>query len=101
MCNLYSITTNQAAIIALFRVVNRYVGKLPPMPGVFLIRTEKLPRITIAHSAAADQARDQRLAQSRLGKRVRHEPFAAIRRQTTPLAAASGAVNGAELKLGH
>jgi len=35
MCNLYSITTNQAAIIALFRVVNRYVGNLPPMRGVF------------------------------------------------------------------
>jgi hypothetical protein len=35
MCNLYSITTNQAAIIALSRVVNRYVGNLPPMPGVF------------------------------------------------------------------
>ncbi len=35
MCNLYSITTNQAAIIALFRVVNRYVGNLPPMPSVF------------------------------------------------------------------
>jgi putative SOS response-associated peptidase YedK len=35
MCNLYSITTNQAAIIALFRVVNRYVGNLPPMSGVF------------------------------------------------------------------
>ena len=34
MCNLYSITTNQAAIIALFRVVNRYVGN-SPMPGVF------------------------------------------------------------------
>ena len=34
MCNLYSITTNQAAIIALFRL-NRYVGNLPPMPGVF------------------------------------------------------------------
>jgi hypothetical protein len=30
MCNLYSITTNQAAIIALFRVVNRYVGNLAP-----------------------------------------------------------------------
>jgi hypothetical protein len=28
MCNLYSITTNQAAIIALFRVMNRYVGNL-------------------------------------------------------------------------
>ena len=35
MCNLYSITTNQAAIAALFRVVNRYVGNLPSMPGVF------------------------------------------------------------------
>ncbi len=35
MCNLYSITTNQAAIFALFRVVNRYVGNLQPMPGVF------------------------------------------------------------------
>jgi putative SOS response-associated peptidase YedK len=35
MCNLYSITTNQAAMIALFRVMNRYVGNLAPMPGVF------------------------------------------------------------------
>jgi putative SOS response-associated peptidase YedK len=32
----HSITTNQAAAIsALFRVVNRYVGNLAPMPGVF------------------------------------------------------------------
>jgi hypothetical protein len=30
------ITTNQAAIINLFRVINRYVGNLAPMPGVFL-----------------------------------------------------------------
>jgi putative SOS response-associated peptidase YedK len=35
MCNLYSITTNQAAIASLFRQMNRYVGNLPPMPGVF------------------------------------------------------------------
>jgi putative SOS response-associated peptidase YedK len=35
MCNLYSITTNQEAIARLFRVVNRYVGNLAPMPGVF------------------------------------------------------------------
>lgn len=34
-CNLYSITTNQAAIIALFRVINRYVGNLQPMASVF------------------------------------------------------------------
>lgn len=35
VCNLYSVTTNQAAIIALFRVGTRYVGDLPPMPGAF------------------------------------------------------------------
>jgi putative SOS response-associated peptidase YedK len=35
MCNLYSITTSQAAIIAPFRVTNQYVGNLLPMPGVF------------------------------------------------------------------
>jgi hypothetical protein len=28
MCNLYSITTNQAAIAALFRRLNRYKGNL-------------------------------------------------------------------------
>jgi hypothetical protein len=32
MCNLYSITTNQAAIIGLFRVMNRYVGDPPTNP---------------------------------------------------------------------
>jgi hypothetical protein len=35
VCNLYSITTNQAAIAALFRRMNRHVSNLPPMPGVF------------------------------------------------------------------
>jgi hypothetical protein len=35
MCNLHSITTNQAAIAGLFRVVNCYLGKLAQMPGVF------------------------------------------------------------------
>ena len=40
MCDLYSITTNQAAIITLFRVINRYVGNPPPMPGVFPDRRE-------------------------------------------------------------
>jgi hypothetical protein len=31
----HSTTTNQSAIAALFRRVNRYVGNLQPMPGVF------------------------------------------------------------------
>jgi putative SOS response-associated peptidase YedK len=35
MCNLYSMTTNQEAIIRLYRVVNRYIGNLALMSGVF------------------------------------------------------------------
>jgi putative SOS response-associated peptidase YedK len=35
MCKLCSITTNQEAMIRLFRVINRYVGNLAPMPSVF------------------------------------------------------------------
>jgi hypothetical protein len=35
MCNHYATTNNQSAIAALFRVINRYVGNLAPMPGVF------------------------------------------------------------------
>jgi hypothetical protein len=44
MCNLYSITTNQEAIRALFRVVNRYVGNLPPMPGSRYIYSATIER---------------------------------------------------------
>jgi hypothetical protein len=47
-CNLYSITTNQAANAALFRVVNRYVGNLAPMSGVFpdyRLRWSATPRL--------------------------------------------------------
>ena len=35
MFDLYSITTNQAAIVALFGAINRSIGNLPPMPRVF------------------------------------------------------------------
>jgi hypothetical protein len=38
LCNLYSTTTNQEAIIALFRIVNRHVGNLPPGRACFLSR---------------------------------------------------------------
>jgi len=54
MCNLYSITTNQAAIIALFRVVNRYVGNLAPMPGVF----PDYPVPVIRNTEGNDEERD-------------------------------------------
>ena len=37
MCDLYSITTNQAAIIALLRVISRYVGNLAPSSMVELV----------------------------------------------------------------
>src|SRR5262252_833912 len=35
MCNLYSLTKSQAAIIALTRAMRDTTGNLPPMPGVF------------------------------------------------------------------
>jgi putative SOS response-associated peptidase YedK len=35
MCNLYSITRNQAAIRALFKVTKDSSGNLPPMPAIF------------------------------------------------------------------
>jgi hypothetical protein len=65
MCDLYSITTNQAAIIALFRAVNRYVGNLPPMPGVLPEGKADAPRVRssteqIAHFLPAKQLRDDR-----------------------------------------
>jgi hypothetical protein len=41
MCNLNSITTNQAAIAALFRVIDRYVGNLPPMRGAVSSRVRR------------------------------------------------------------
>jgi hypothetical protein len=34
MCNLYSITTNQEAIIRLFREVNRYRADAGRVPGL-------------------------------------------------------------------
>jgi putative SOS response-associated peptidase YedK len=67
MCNLYSITTNQAAIAALFRVINRYVGNLPPVPGVFpdypapVLRNDQGERemvmIALGHAATAEVRR--------------------------------------------
>ena len=35
MCNLYSLTKGQAAIIALTRALRDTTGNLPPMPGIF------------------------------------------------------------------
>ena len=35
MCNLYSLTSNQAAILALTRFLRDYAGNMPPLPGIF------------------------------------------------------------------
>ena len=35
MCNLYSLTKGQAAIIALARAMRDVTGNLPPLPGIF------------------------------------------------------------------
>ncbi|WP_080583360.1 hypothetical protein [Bradyrhizobium elkanii] len=65
MCNLYSITTNQAAIAALFRVVNRYVGNLAPMPAVF----PDYPAPVILNTDAGSE-----MVLMRWGSRRRREP---------------------------
>jgi putative SOS response-associated peptidase YedK len=48
---IYSINTNQAAIAALFRVINRYIGNLAPMPGVF----PDYPAPVVRNSAAGTE----------------------------------------------
>jgi hypothetical protein len=63
MCNLYWITTNQEAIRALFRVMNRYVGNLAPMRACFPIiarryrpqcgHRTRVGRHAVGHAAAA------------------------------------------------
>ena len=35
MCNLYSMTKNQAAIRSLFKVGKDYIGNLPSLPAIF------------------------------------------------------------------
>jgi hypothetical protein len=45
MCDVYGITTNQAAIIALFRVINRYVGNLSRVAQCFAWRRTPLKNI--------------------------------------------------------
>jgi putative SOS response-associated peptidase YedK len=35
MCNLYSLTKSQAAIVAIVRAMRDTTGNLPPMPGIF------------------------------------------------------------------
>lgn len=36
MCNLYSLPTNQAAIIAFVRAMREIIGNMPVYPGIFL-----------------------------------------------------------------
>ncbi len=35
MCNLYSLTKGQAAIVALAKALRDHTGNLPPLPGIF------------------------------------------------------------------
>ena len=68
MCNLYSVTTNQAAIVAFTRAIRDRTGNLPPMPGVF-------PRLSRAHRAQRTRWR-ARIDAGAMG----HAGTAAVRR---------------------
>src|SRR2546426_11076126 len=76
MCNLYSITTNQQAIRALFRVVNRYVGNLAPMPGVFPVGSRLLGR----QPGRTSIGKRSRSAVGPLGHLAREQVLMAVRR---------------------
>jgi hypothetical protein len=55
MCNLYSITTNQAAIIALFRVVNLLTDDpslTPKRPNTNVIKTIRPPHPSIINASS-------------------------------------------------
>jgi hypothetical protein len=60
MCNSYSLTKGQAAIIALVRAMRDRTGNLPPMPGVFPDFLAPIAR-TGADGAACHTASIQRL----------------------------------------
>jgi hypothetical protein len=57
MCNLYSITTSQEAIRALFRVMNCYVGNLPPMQASSRTGFSAVDSMGLALSAKRSQIR--------------------------------------------
>src|SRR5438105_11022060 len=89
MCNLYSITTYQAAIIALFRVMNRYVGNLAPMPGVFPDYQAPIVR---------NAAEGRELATARWGMpSSQHALMEATKKRAAKLAAKSTAVDFGQL----
>jgi hypothetical protein len=50
---ILSITTNQEAIIHLFKIMKRYVGNLPPMPGPQrpAVKNARVPSRTIVPSS--------------------------------------------------
>jgi hypothetical protein len=80
ICNFYSITTNQAAIVALFRRMNRYVGNLPPMPGVF----PDYPAPVIRNSGEAQEmVLMSGACRLRRGTVVRQSPTSATPRRRT------------------
>jgi hypothetical protein len=80
MCNLYSITTNQAAIAALFPVMNRYVGNLAPMPGVF----PDYPAPVVRNAGAERELTMMRWgSRRRPGWAVHPSPISATRRHRT------------------
>jgi hypothetical protein len=59
VCNLYSITTNQAAIIALFRVVNRASAARALTNGAQRIeRADKLVQLVAKQSGMSHPALD-------------------------------------------
>ena len=56
MCNLYSLTKGQAAIIAIAKVWKDRTGNLPPLPGIF----PDYPAPIVRHGAEGREPRHLR-----------------------------------------
>ena len=62
MCNLYSLTTSQAAIRELARAMRDLTGNLPPLPGIFPDYAAPIVR-----TAPEDGVRELAMARTRPG----------------------------------
>ena len=86
MCNLYSVTKGQAAIIALTRAMRDTTGNLPPMPGVFpdysapIVRNGAGWHARVRRHAGACRRRSTRLCDPRRSGRTKLESKGQSRR---------------------
>src|SRR6266404_3694131 len=87
MCNLYSMTKNQAAIRDLFKVGRDTAGNLPPLPAIFPDQMAPIVR---------NDDGERELIMMRWGCRIRRSILASRRTSATPIRRTGGDGSGLE-----